>query len=162
MDAQSARLASARARLLAVTSLDGLVSALSATGREIAGSDGIAVVLRSGGFCHYVAEDAIMPLWRGSRFRLEECISGWAMLNGRAAVVPDVWNDLRVPVAVYKASSVRSLVMTPIGTPMPVAALGAYWCASVEPDDGTVQRLQALADMSTEALTRLQPSTCAA
>ena len=103
-----------------------------------------------------------MPLWRGSRFRLEECISGWGMLNGRAAVVPDVWNDLRVPVAVYKASSVRSLVMTPIGTPIPVAALGAYWCASVEPDDGTVQRLQALADMSTEALTRLQPSTCAA
>ncbi|PXW57743.1 GAF domain-containing protein [Methylobacterium sp. B4] len=162
MDAHSAKLASARARLLAVTSLDEMVSALNATGREIAGSDGIAVVLRSGGFCHYVAEDAIMPLWRGSRFRLEECISGWAMLNGRAAVVPDVWSDLRVPVAVYKSSSVRSLVMTPIGTPIPVAALGAYWCASVEPDDGTVRRLQALADMATEALTRLQPSTCAA
>lgn len=162
MDAHSAKLASARARLLAVTSLDEMVSALNATGREIAGSDGIAVVLRSGGFCHYVAEDAIMPLWRGSRFRLEECISGWAMLNGRAAVVPDVWSVLRVPVAVYKSSSVRSLVMTPIGTPIPVAALGAYWCASVEPDDGTVRRLQALADMATEALTRLQPSTCAA
>lgn len=35
------------------------VAALRLTAREIAGSDGIAVVLRDGGRCHYVDEDAI-------------------------------------------------------------------------------------------------------
>ena len=88
-------------------------------GRGVGGWDGSGGVGGGGGCCHCVGEDAVMPVWGGSRFRLEECISGGAMLNGRAAVVPDVWGDRRVPVAVYKASSVRSLVMTPIGTPIP-------------------------------------------
>jgi L-methionine (R)-S-oxide reductase len=35
-----------------------------------------------------------------------------------------------VPIALYRLTSMRSLVMVPIGSPEPVAALGAYWCAS--------------------------------
>ncbi|KAB1070819.1 GAF domain-containing protein [Methylobacterium planeticum] len=152
------RLESARARLLAVSSIDAVVSVLRETAREIAGSDGISVVLRDGAFCHYVAEDAIRPLWRGQRFRLEDCISGWVMLHGRPAVVPDIECDSRLPVAAYRACAMCSLVMVPIGSPVPVAALGAYWSAWVDPDADTVRRLQALADMATVALTRSQPT----
>jgi len=151
------RLEEARLRLSAVSSLAEMVVVLRDTARRIAGSDGIAVVLRDGEFCHYVAEDAIRPLWRGCRFRLEECVSGWAMLHGRSAVIPDIESDPRVPVAAYRTSSMRSLVMTPIGAPVPVAALGAYWCAYVEPDADTIRRLQMLADMASDAIARVQP-----
>ncbi|WP_378741990.1 GAF domain-containing protein [Methylorubrum zatmanii] len=142
--------------MLTVASIQDMVAVLRDTARAVAGADGIAVVLREGDFCAYVAEDAMMPLWRGTKFRLEECISGWTMLNDQAVIVPDIWNDLRVPVAAYQTKSVRSLVMTPIGSPAPIAALGAYWCAWVEPDKSTVQRLQALADAATAAVTRLR------
>lgn len=157
MDQIHAKIEIVRVRLLDVASLDGMVAVLRETAREIAGSDGIAVVLRDGAFCHYVAEDAASPLWRGRRFRLEECISGWAMLNARSAIVTDIERDPRVPAAAYLATTMRSLVMTPIGSPVPVAALGAYWCAYVEPDEATVRRLQALADLATAAIARLQP-----
>lgn len=155
MDRSQVKLEEAHHRLLRVRSLDELVIVLRETARQIAGSDGIAVVLRDGAFCRYVAEDAVGPLWRGQRFPLEACISGWAMLNRQPAVVPDIERDPRVPAWAYKAASMRSLVMVPIGAPVPVAALGSYWCTFVEPDPDTVQRLQALADMATAALTRL-------
>ena len=155
-DRPDSRLEDARALLSGVSSLQEMVTVLRDTAREIAGADGIAVVLREGEFCHYVAEDAIRPLWQGRRFRLKECLSGWAILNARSAVVPNVDTDPRLPAAAYRATSMRSVVMTPIGAPVPVAALGAYWCAWVEPGADTVQRLQALADLATAALDRLQ------
>lgn len=154
---KDARLDEAHARLLTVSDMPGLVAVLRETARAIAGSDGIAVVLRDGDFCHYIAEDAIRPLWRGRRFRLQDCISGWVMLNRQTAVVHDIERDTRLPVEAYQDASMRSLVMMPIGAPESVAALGAYWSAWVELDDGTVGRLQALADMATETLVRLQP-----
>lgn len=112
-------------------SLADVVSILTRTGRWIAGSDGIAVVLREDDVCAYVAEDAIEPLWKGRRLPLETCISGWAMLNRKTAVVPDIGTDPRIPISAYASKAIRSLVMVPIGAPEPVAALGAYWCAMV-------------------------------
>ena len=142
--------------LAAARTLDEVVSVLRRSARSIAGSDGIAVVRREGDASYYVAEDAIEPLWRGRRFPLTTCISGWAMLNGETAIVPDIECDPRVPVALYRLTSMRSLVMVPIGSPEPMAALGAYWCASVIPDDATVCRLEALAQGAATALARLQ------
>ena len=152
---KDARLDAARGRLFTVADMPELVCALRETARTIAGSDGIAVVLRDGDCCHYVAEDAIRPLWRGRRFKLQDCISGWVMLNRERAIIHDIEGDTRLPVAAYQAASMRSLVMMPIGAPEPVAALGAYWSAWVELDDGTVGRLQTLADMATEAHARI-------
>ncbi|OAH22774.1 MAG: GAF domain-containing protein [Methylorubrum populi] len=136
-------------------SLEDVVAVLTRTARWIAGADGIAVVLRDDGFCHYVAEDAIEPLWKGCRFPLEACVSGWAMLNRETAVVPDIGGDPRIPAASYAYKAIRSLVMVPIGAPEPVAALGAYWCAMVWLDTVTVARLEALAGQATAALARL-------
>src|SRR5215510_2104661 len=57
--------------------------------RRLVGSDGATFVLRDGDQCHYVDEDAIAPLWKGQRFPLSACISGWAMLHREAVVIPD-------------------------------------------------------------------------
>jgi hypothetical protein len=76
--------------------------------------------------CHYVEEDAIGPLWKGQRFPLSACISGWSMLNGQTAVITDVFNDPRIPYDAYLPTFVKSLIMTPVGDKH-VAAMGAYW-----------------------------------
>ena len=130
-------LALACRRLATACSLEEMVAILRGTARAIAGSDGIAVVLREGDASFYAAEDAIEPLWRGRRFPLTSCISGHAMLDDATLVIPDIESDPRVPIALYRLTSMRSLVMVPIGSPEPVAALGAYWCASVIPDGAT-------------------------
>lgn len=145
-------------RLATARSLEDTVAILRETAREIAGSDGIAVILREGDASFYAAEDAIEPLWRGRRFPLTACISGRAMLDDATIVIPDIECDPRVPLALYRLTSMRSLVMVPIGSPEPVAALGAYWCASVIPDDATVRRLEDLARHAAAALARPRPA----
>lgn len=149
-------LALACRRLATACSLEDMVAILRGTARAIAGSDGIAVVLREGDASFYAAEDAIEPLWRGRRFPLTSCISGHAMLDDATLVIPDIESDPRVPIALYRLTSMRSLVMVPIGSPEPVAALGAYWCASVIPDDATVRRLEAVARHAAAALARMR------
>src|SRR5688500_1968544 len=44
--------------------------------RRLTDADGATLILRDGGECCYVDEDAIEPLWKGSRLPLENCISG--------------------------------------------------------------------------------------
>lgn len=148
-------LARAANALAAAHSLADVVSILRTTARTIVGADGIAVILREDGDCFYAAEDAIEILWQGRRFPLDTCISGWAMLNNETAIVPDINLDPRVPVDAYRTTSMRSLVMVPIGSPEPVAALGAYWCASVISDEATVYRLETLAHHIAAALARI-------
>jgi GAF domain-containing protein len=150
------RLLQSGALLADARSLDDIVAALRLTAREIAGGDGVAIVLREDGCCHYVAEDAIEVLWKGQRFPLEACVSGWAMLNDETVVVPDVSLDPRVPVAPYRTKDIRSLVMVPLGSPEPVAALGIYWSALVLHDDATLGRIETLASQATAALARLR------
>lgn len=141
--------------IAAARTLDEVVAVLRRSARGVIGTDGIAVVLREGDRCHYVAEDAVEPLWTGSRFPLEACVSGWAMLNDETVVVPDISLDPRVPVAPYQSKAIRSLVMVPIGAPAPVAALGAYWNALIVLDGATVSRVEALAWQATQAIARL-------
>src|SRR5690349_17941250 len=77
--------------------------------RALTGADGVTFVLREGNHCHYVDEDAIEPMWKGRRFPLETCISGWAMLHKTFVVVPDIFVDERIPHDVYRATFVKSL-----------------------------------------------------
>lgn len=144
------------AMLAEARSIDEVVEVLRVTARRIAGSDGIAVVLREGESCFYAAEDAIEPLWRGCRFPLTECVSGWAMLNRETVVIPDIDIDPRVPKPAYRNKAICSLAMAPIGSPEPVAALGAYWCAMVLLDPTTLARLETLARQAGEAFARVR------
>src|SRR5262245_15753508 len=70
--------------------------------RRLVGADGATFVLRDGELCHYVDEDAIAPLWKGQRFPLSACISGWAMLHRRPAVIEDIYADERIPHDAYR------------------------------------------------------------
>lgn len=120
--------------------------------RTLTGADGATFVLREGSQCHYVDEDAIAPLWRGLRFPLESCVSGWSMLNRQAAVIPDIYADPRIPVEAYRPTFVKSMVMVPIRSVDPVGAIGNYWATPHDPTQKEVQTLQALADATALAL----------
>lgn len=139
-------------RLATARSMKAVVDVLRATAREIAGAEGIAVVLRDGEFCHYAAEDAVGTLWTGQRFPMVNCISGWAMMNRQTVAIPDIRLDERIPQAAYAPTFVRSLVMVPVGTPRPVAAIGAYWSDVREHSPEVVERLEALARSAATAL----------
>jgi diguanylate cyclase (GGDEF)-like protein len=124
--------------------------------RTLVGCDGATVVMRDGDMCYYADEDAIAPLWKGSRFPMATCISGWAMLNRSSAVIPDIYLDSRIPHEAYRPTFVKSLVMVPIRKLAPVGAIGAYWATERQPSEREVALLQALADSTSIAIENVQ------
>jgi GAF domain-containing protein len=147
-------LEAAKDRIAVAETLDTLIEVVRTTARAVCSADGVTFVLRDGDKCHYVEEDAISPLWKGQRFPLETCISGWAMLNSKTVVVRDIYADDRIPHDAYRATFVKSLVIVPVRTAAPVAAIGAYWR---EHKNFTVQEIatiEALADAVGEAMSR--------
>ena len=120
LDATRARLENARGQ-------DEIIAIVRGSARNVISADGVTFVLREYSHCHYVEEDAIAPLWKGQKFPMTSCISGWAMLNRKTAVIPDIFADDRIPHDVYRRTFVKSLVMAPVGFDTPVAAIGAYW-----------------------------------
>ena len=98
--------------------------------RDLTGADGATFVLREGDQCFYADEDAVMPLWKGRRFDMQACISGWTMINRQAVVIKDVYQDARVPHDAYRPTFVKSLVMIPIRSAAPIGALGRVLGAS--------------------------------
>ena len=141
--------------LAMATTLDDVVGIVRIAARELTGADGATFVLRDGDKCYYVDESAIEPLWRGQRFPLEACISGWAMLNRTTAVIPDIYADPRIPHAAYRPTFVKSLVMVPIRSMDPIGAIGNYWADEHHATDGEVRLLQALADSTSVAMTHV-------
>jgi diguanylate cyclase (GGDEF)-like protein len=126
------------------------------TARALCGADGASFVLRQNGYCYYADEDAISPLWKGRRFPLETCVSGWAMLNRQPAVIPDIYKDPRVPHEAYRPTFVKSLALVPIRTMDPVGAIGNYWAEPHAPRDSELRLLQALADATAVAMENVQ------
>jgi two-component sensor histidine kinase len=128
------------------------VSIVRKKARELTGADGATFVLRDGSFCYYVDEDAIAPLWKGKRFPMEICISGWVMLNRQPAIIKDIYADARIPVEAYRPTFVKSLAMVPIRTASPIGAIGNYWASIHEPSVNEVKILQGLADSTSIAM----------
>ncbi|MES1199909.1 MAG: HAMP domain-containing sensor histidine kinase [Pseudomonadota bacterium] len=120
--------------------------------RTLSGADGATFVLRDGELCHYVDEDAIAPLWKGQRFPMEACVSGWVMRHARAITIEDIYADPRIPADAYRPTFVKSLAMTPIRRTDPIGAIGAYWAAQSTPSREEVDALQTLADSTSIAL----------
>ncbi|MDE2183527.1 MAG: PAS domain S-box protein [Alphaproteobacteria bacterium] len=114
-------------RLSAADSLADIIEIVRTSACDVSGADGVTFVLREGELCHYVEENAIAPLWKGKQFPLTACVSGWAMLNDKTAVIPDIYLDSRVPQDAYRPTFVQSLVMVPVRTTKPIAAIGFYW-----------------------------------
>ncbi len=120
--------------------------------REISGADGATFVLRDHDMSYYADEDAIAPLWKGMKFPIDSCISGWAMLNRAPAVIEDIYVDDRIPLDLYRPTFVKSLVMVPIRTADPIGAIGNYWAVKRKPAEEEVRLLQALADTTAVAI----------
>jgi len=146
------RLLRAVQELSLARSLEEIQFIVRTAARELTGCDGATFVLRDGDSCYYADEDAIAPLWKGSRFPLEICISGWAMLHRDVAVIPNIYQDARVPHAAYQPTFVKSLVMVPIRKLDPIGAIGNYWAIEHTPNEDEVSLLQALADATSVAM----------
>lgn len=124
--------------------------------RSLTGADGATFILREGDRCYYVDEDAIGPLWKGKRFPMSSCISGWVMINGAPAVIEDIFTDPRIPIDAYLPTFVKSLVMVPIRENKPIGAIGNYWAKPHKATAEEVRLLRALADSTSIALENVQ------
>lgn len=158
--ASAAELEAAVARLASAASTSDAIEIARTSVRQLIGSDGIALVLRDGDHCHYVEEDAVGPLWKGKRFPMTSCISGWSMQHRQTVAISDIFRDQRIPHELYRVTFVRSLVMAPIvlapivlapiamapiGQAEPVGALGAYWRIPYEPNLAEIETVERLA-----------------
>ncbi|MEQ8486079.1 MAG: GAF domain-containing protein [Pseudomonadales bacterium] len=123
--------------------------------RRLTGADGATFVVRDGDLCRYLAEDAIEPLWAGQSFPMAHCISGWSMLRRSPAFIADVFADPRVPQEAYRPTFVKSLAMVPIRQTNPIGAMGTYWAPGNAAGPDSLEPLQALADLASVALARL-------
>lgn len=146
------RLVDAVCRLASAQSLEDIAEIVRSAARALVSADGATFVLRDNGSCYYLDEDAIAPLWRGRRFPMEACISGWAMLHKQSVAISDVYADPRIPHDAYRPTFVRSLTMSPIRTVEPIGAIGTYWADHHEATPTERRLLQALADSTAVAM----------
>lgn len=147
-----ARLVAAVQDLSRVRSAEEVRDIVRHAARALTGADGATFVLRDRDQCHYVDEDAIAPLWKGQRFPMTACISGWSMLHGEPVAIEDVFADPRIPHEAYRRTFVQSLVMVPIRPDNPVGAIGTYWSVQRKASAGEIAILQALANTTAVAL----------
>ena len=138
--------------LAATRTIADIAAVVRSAARRISGADGVCFVLRDGNQCRYLDEDAIGPMWKGLRFPMTACISGWVMLHSQTAVIPDIYADDRIPHDAYRPTFVQSLVMTPVRPKDPIAAIGAYWADRRTPSPETVIRLEVMARATAAAI----------
>jgi HD domain-containing protein/GAF domain-containing protein len=139
-------------RLSLARSLPEIERIVGAAARRLLGADGAIFVLRDGEECVCAEEDSVAPLWKGLRFPMDSCISGWVMRHGEPAIVPDIYADERVSHEACRETFVRSLAMVAIRRLDPLGAIGACWAQHHRPTDEELQVLQALADSSAVAI----------
>lgn len=95
--------------------------------RRLTHADGASFVLKDGDKCFYADEDAISPLWKGQRFPMEKCVSGWSMMKQTSVFIEDIYTDPRVLWDAYHPTFIKSLAMAPIRRRSPLGAIGIYW-----------------------------------
>ena len=142
--------------------IDSLAQTVAINARAFAGADGATVVMERDGRCFYVGEDAIGALWKGQDFPMGSCLSGWAMTHREQVVVPDIRTDARIPQQLYRATFVRSLVMTPIvrGN-VAVGAIGAYWAMHHIASRDELIALRAIAEAAAPGLLSMRAAASA-
>lgn len=138
------------------SNLESIMKVVRTVARELTGADGATFVLKDGNYCHYADEDAISPLWKGCKFPMSTCISGWVMINKKEAVIEDIYSDERIPADAYRPTFVKSLVMVPIRTESPIGAIGNYWASKRVPLESEVETLKILADITSVAIENVE------
>lgn len=124
--------------------------------RKLVGADGASFILRDADYCYYADEDAISPLWKGQRFLMKSCISGWVMANAQPATISDIYADIRIPAEAYRTTFVKSMAMVPIRHDTPIGAIGTYWADRRNPTSDEINILQALADATAIAIENIE------
>ncbi|RWX75809.1 HD domain-containing protein [Neorhizobium lilium] len=135
--------------------LDEIMTAVRQSARDLIGADGISFVLKDNDCCYYADEDAIGPLWKGQRFPIQSCLSGFAMLQGKVVVINDIFRDGRFPIDAYANTFVKSLVIVPVRQDDPVGAIGAYWSKLDGPSPESIERLERIANTAAVAMTNV-------
>lgn len=143
-------------RLAVAPSLPETMAIVTQAVRSLLQADGATFVLRDGSMCHYADEHAIAPLWKGRRFPMRACISGWCMTHNQAVAIPDIYEDERIPHDAYRPTFVRSLAMAPVRRQEPFAAIGAYWSLARRVSADELDLLQTIADASGLAISVAQ------
>lgn len=136
--------------------LDSISEIVRNAARSLTGADGATFVLKDGDNCFYADENAISPLWKGRRFPMSMCISGWVMNNAKAVTIEDIYADSRIPADAYRPTFVKSLAMVPIRKNSPIGAIGNYWATNRQPTEEEIAILQALADTTSVAIENAQ------
>jgi PAS domain-containing protein len=139
-------LISALNELTTAQSLDDIVETVTNSARKLIGSDGCTFVLKDNDNCFYIDENSISPLWKGRKFPLTSCVSGWVMLNKQVAIIPDIYADDRVPIDAYRSTFVKSMVMVPINASKVYGAIGNYWSNNYTPTESEIKLIETLAD----------------
>ncbi len=153
---ESAELIDVIQRLSACRDEASVMQVVRSAVRRLVDADGATVVLRDREFCHYADEEAIGPLWKGKRFPMRTCISGWAMMHKSQVAILDIYTDDRIPHDAYRPTFVKSLAMTPIRRDDPIGAIGAYWAMPHEATAYELAVLQAVGDAASTAFTNVQ------
>jgi two-component system CheB/CheR fusion protein len=136
--------------------LSSVTAVVRVAARALTGADGVTFVLKEQDHCFYADEDAISPLWKGRRFPLRTCISGWVMRHRTPVAIRDIYQDDRIPHDAYRPTFVKSLLMVPVRSDDPVAAIGAYWADEHEATGAEQSTLEALARAASLALVNVQ------
>jgi hypothetical protein len=136
--------------------LEEIMKIVRTAARKMVNADGSTFVMLDGEYCYYADEDTISPLWKGQRFPLNSCISGWAMINKQPVRIEDIYSDPRIPIEAYRSTFVKSLAMVPIRISDPIGAIGAYWSINYVPSETDLQLLQTLADATARAVENIQ------
>lgn len=141
-------------RLAGAVTLEEVQRIIRTKARSSLVAHGATLVLLDGDLCYYADEDSMSPLWKGQRFPVENCISGWAMMNRQTVAIRDVRFDSRIPQEAYRPTFVRSLLMAPILRPAPLGAIGCYWAVPHTATPAETETLESLARVAGEALER--------
>lgn len=132
--------------------LESIIEIVKKAAREFTGADGATFVLKEDDLCHYVDEDAIGPMFKGKHFPSKICVSGAAMSDRATIVIPDIYEDPRIPIEVYRPTFVKSMCMTPIRSIDPIGAIGVYWKDSHTASEDEKEFLRTLADSTSIAI----------
>ena len=143
-------------RLSSAHTLPEVMAVTTHAARALVNADGVTFVLREGDLCYYADEDAVGPLWKGKKFPIDTCISGWVMEHGECVAIPDIREDDRIPQDAYRPTFVRSLAMAPIRQEEPIGAMGAYWENTHSATAEEMERLQTIANAAALAVAYVQ------
>lgn len=131
-------------QLLHIATIEAVIDIVQPVARSIAQADGITIVKRIGEETDYLAEDAIETLWAGMQFPIDKCLAGCAMVEEQTVIIPDITHVEGIPLNVYLATFIRSLIAVPIGDVKPTHAICAYWQEAGLIDPETVTLMEAL------------------